>query len=30
MQIIKADNQEYKLKTYEDNKIRSQEIEIAQ
>ena len=30
MQIIKPDNQEYKLKTYEDNKIRSQESEIAQ
>ena len=30
MEVIKAANTEFELRTYEDNKIRSQKSEIAQ
>ena len=30
MQVIKADKYKFELKTYEDNKLRSQKSEIAQ
>ena len=30
MEVIKAANQEYELKSYEDNKIKSQKSEMAQ
>ena len=30
MKVVKAANQEYELKTYEHNKIKSQKSEMAQ